>query len=382
MFKIPLGWLQLKKEKLRFAVALLGVAFAVVLILMQLGFREAMFSSAVRYHEHLRFDVALVSPEMPYIALPRPFSNRRLYQARSVAGVASVSPLYIGLGRWKTATHESRTIFVVGLDPADRALAVPGVEAQLSRITAQDAVLFDAASRPEFGPIAERVRSGAPVYVEVNNRQIRVSGLFSFGTSFGIDGSVVTSETNFLRLFPERQRGLIEIGLVRAELGVDPERLRDAVRAALPRDVLVLTRAEFIARERGYWDSSTPIGYVFAFGVVVGLVVGGIIVYQILFADVNDHLAEYATLKAMGYSNAYLSGVVIQQAVILAVLGYLPGVAICLLLYRVSSQATMLPLEMTWERGLGVLALTVAMCSVSALIALRKVRSADPADVF
>jgi putative ABC transport system permease protein len=383
VFKIPLGWLQLKKEKLRFAVALLGVAFAVILILMQLGFREAMFGSAVRYHEHLRYDIALLSPEMAFIVQPRSFSNRRLYQARGVAGVASVSPIYLALGQWKNpVTHEMRSIFVVGMEPADHALALPGVESQLTRITVQDAVLFDDASRPEFGPIAERVRSGAPVSVELNNRQIHVAGLFSFGTSFGIDGSVVTSETNFLRIFPNRQRGLIELGLVRVAPGEDPVRVRDAIRAALPRDVVVLTRAEFVAKERAYWDASTPIGYVFAFGVLVGLVVGGIIVYQILFADVNDHLAEYATLKAMGYSNAYLSGVVIQQAVILAVLGYLPGIAICLLLYRISSRATLLPLEMTWERGLGVLALTVAMCAISALVALRKVRSADPADVF
>jgi putative ABC transport system permease protein len=383
VFKIPLGWLQLKKEKLRFAVALLGVAFAVILILMQLGFREAMFGSAVRYHEHLRYDIALVSPEMAFIVQPRSFSNRRLYQARGVPGVASVSPVYFSLGQWKNpVSHEMRSIFVVGVEPADRTLALPDVEAQLARVTVQDAVLFDDASRPEFGPIAERVRSGAPVAVELNNRQVQVAGLFSFGTSFGIDGSVVTSETNFLRIFPGRQRGLIELGLVRIAPGEDPLRVRDAIRAALPRDVLVLARAEFIAKERAYWDASTPIGYVFAFGVLVGLVVGGIIVYQILFADVNDHLAEYATLKAMGYSNAYLSGVVIQQAVILAVLGYLPGLAICLLLYRVSSRATLLPLEMTWQRGLGVLALTVAMCAISALVALRKVRSADPADVF
>ena len=383
MFKIPLGWLQLKKEKLRFAVALLGVAFAVILILMQLGFREAMFGSAVRYHESLRYDIALVSPEMSFIVQPRSFSNRRLYQARGVPGVASVSPIYLGLGQWKNpVSHEMRSIFVVGVEPADGSLALPELEAQRDRITAQDALLFDDASRPEFGPIAERVRSGAPVSVELNNRRVHVAGLFSFGTSFGIDGSVVTSETNFLRIFPNRQRGLIELGLVRIAAGEDPLRVRDAIRAALPRDVLVLTRAEFAAKERAYWDASTPIGYVFAFGVAVGLVVGGIIVYQILFADVNDHLAEYATLKAMGYSNGYLSGVVIQQAGIVAVLGYLPGVAICLLLYRISSQATLLPLEMTWQRGLGVLALTVGMCAISALVALRKVRSADPADVF
>jgi putative ABC transport system permease protein len=383
VFRIPLGWLQLKREKLRFAVALLGVAFAVILILMQLGFREAMFGSAVRYHESLRYDVVLVSPESPLIVQPRSFSNRRLYQARGVPGVASVTPVYLGLGQWKNpVTLETRSIFVVGFDPADPVLPLPEVESQRERITASDAILFDDASRPEFGPIPEWVHQQRPVAIELNNRVVNVAGLFRFGTSFGIDGSVLTSDTNFLRLFPNRQRGLIELGLVRVEPGQDPGRVRDAIRAALPDDVLVLTKADYAAKERRYWDVNTPIGYVFAFGVAVGLVVGGIVVYQILFADVNDHLAEYATLKAMGYSNRFLSAVVIQQAVILAVVGYLPGLAICLLLYRISSEATRLPLEMTWPRGLGVLGLTIGMCAASALMALRKVRSADPADVF
>ena len=383
MFKIPLGWLQLKKEKLRFTVALLGVAFAVILILMQLGFREAMFGSAVRYHERLRYDIVLVAPEMAFIVQPHSFTRRRLYQARGVTGVASVAPVYLGIGTWKNPVdHSVRSVFVVGFDPNDDVIDLPEIERQRDLFTIEDSILFDEASRPEYGPIAERLRAGKTVQVELNNRLVTVAGLFPFGTSFGIDGSVVTSDANFLRLFPNRQPGLIELGLVRLAPGADVERVRDAIRALLPRDVLVLTKAQFIAKERNYWDSSTPIGYVFAFGVVVGMVVGGIIVYQILFADVNDHLAEYATLKAMGYSNGYLSGVVIQQAVILAGVGFVPGLAICLLLYRISSEATRLPLEMTWPRGVGVFVLTVLMCAASALMALRKVRSADPADVF
>jgi putative ABC transport system permease protein len=271
---------------------------------------------------------------------------------------------------------------VVGVDPAGRPLELAELNAQIGAIAQQDVALFDALSRPEYGPIAERAAAGAPLVIELNHRDIAIAGLFRFGTSFGIDGSVVTSETNFLRLFPNRQRGLIELGLVRALPGVDPNRLRDAIRARLANDVLVLTRADFRAKEIAYWDSATPIGYVFSFGVVVGLVVGGIIVYQILFADVNDHLPEYATLKAMGYSNAFLAGVVIQQAVILAAFGFVPAMGLSMLLYRISGEATRLPLEMTQERAVLVFALTVGMCVLSALMALRRVRSADPAEIF
>ncbi len=383
MWKIPLGWLQLKKQKLRFAVALLGIAFAVFLILMQLGFREALFGSAVRYHELLDYDIVLVSPETAFLVQPRSFSQRRLYQARAVPGVASVDPVYVGIGIWKNpVTYEVRSIFVLGFDPRNAVLPLPEVERQRQRVQLQDVLLFDSASRPEYGPIAERVGAGERVEVELNNRRVRIDGLFTFGTSFGIDGSVLTSETNFLRLFPGRERGLVELGLLRVDPTADVERVRDAVREVLPHDVLALTKAEYVAKEIRYWNRNTPIGYVFAMGVAVGLVVGGIIVYQILFADVSDHLAEYATLKAIGYSNRVLSGVVIQQAVILAVLGYLPGLLIAMALYRVSSAATRLPLAMTVERALLVLCLTIVMCSISALVALRKVRSADPAEVF
>jgi putative ABC transport system permease protein len=383
MFDIPLGWLQLKREKLRFAVALLGVSFAVVLILMQLGFREALFKSAVRFHESLDGDIVIISRELPIIVQPYSFSSRRIYQARGVPGVESVTPIYLGLAPWKNPdTHSVRVIFVIGIDPAERVFALEDVHAQRAAITREDDVLFDELSRPEFGLIAPRVRSGTPVEVEVSNRRLRIVGLYGLGTSFGIDGSMVTSETNFLRIFPGRQRGVIEIGLVRVAPANDPERVRDAIRRQLPADVEVLTRAQFVQREIDYWDTATPIGYVFGFGVIVGMVVGGIIVYQILFADVNDHLPEYATLKAMGYSNTFLAGVVIQQAVILAALGFIPAMGLSLVLYRVSGEATRLPLEMTSERAIFVFGLTVAMCTLSALMALRKVRSADPAEIF
>lgn len=107
-----------------------------------------------------------------------------------------------------------------------------------------------------------------------------------------------------------------------------------------------------------------------------------IIVYQILFSDVSDHLQEYATLKAMGYTDGYLFKVVIQEAGILAVLGFVPGLLLCLGLYRLAGDATSLPIVMTWSRGVAVLGLTVGMCWFSGAMALRKVRAADPADVF
>ena len=211
---------------------------------------------------------------------------------------------------------------------------------------------------------------------------MEVTGLFEMGTSFGIDGTVMTSVDNWLRLFPDRPRDEIQIGLLRLDAAAEPDQVRDRLRERLPQDVLVMTKADFVARERAYWNSATPIGYVFAFGAIMGLVVGAIIVYQILFADVTEHLPEYATLRAVGYSKHFVSGIVLSQALILAVLGYLPGVLAAAWLYSRAAAATNLPLYVTSERALTVLAMTLLMCAVSALLAVRKVHRLDPAEVF
>lgn len=380
---IALGWMQLKHQKVRLGVAISGIAFAVILILMQLGFRTSLLDSSVRYLEKLHYDVAIVSVDTLYIAQTVPFSSRRLYQARGVPGVAGVSPIFASVAVWKNPfDHGTRNVLALGVDPDDETLAARGLGEHLHAVRRRDALLFDALSRPEHGPIAAEIRAGRPVVTEVNDRRVEVAGLFEVGTSFGIDGSVLTSDDNFLRLFPDRARTQIDIGLVTLEPGADVASVRDAIREVLPDDVLVLSREDWIAREKSYWMATTPIGTVFTFGVVIGFVVGAIIVYQILFADVSDHLPEYATLKAMGYSNRYVSGVVIQQAVILALLGFVPGVLVCLWLYRVVGDATRLPMVLDFERGATVLALTVAMCAISGMLALRKVRSLDPADVF
>lgn len=380
---LPLGWLQLWHKPVRLAVAVAGIAFAVLLILMQLGFRSALFESTLRFHERFRYDIALFSPDSVFIVRPAPFSIRRLYQAMGQTEVASVSPVYIFPATWKNPwTNDRRSINAVGLDPELDELDTPGFAAGHALLRQQDVVLFDAASRPEFGPVGAKFRAGEPILTEVNDRSVEVVGLVEIGPSFGIDGTVLTSVDNWLRLFPERSRNQIQLGLVTLRDGADPAAVRDQLRSYLPADVLVMTKQEFAAREKAYWNGATPIGYVFAFGAIMGLVVGAIIVYQILFADVSEHLREYATLRALGYRNRFVSGIVIQEAVILAALGFLPGVAAAWWLYRSAAAATRLPLHLTGDRVLTVLLLTLAMCAISGFLALRRVRKLDPAEVF
>src|SRR5262245_1492759 len=187
----PLGWLQLRHRPLRLVVASAGIAFAVLLILMQLGFRSALFESAVRYHERFRYGVALFSRDSQFIVRPAPFPIQRLYQALAVEGVAAVSPVYIFPSVWKNPwNHERRSIFTVGVDPDDLVLDAPGVEEQRALLRQEDAVLFDARSRPEHGPVPDHVRSGEVVVTEVNDREVRVVGLFEMGTSFGLDAKI------------------------------------------------------------------------------------------------------------------------------------------------------------------------------------------------
>lgn len=380
---MPLGWLQLRHKPLRLMVALFGIAFAVLLIMMQLGFRSALFESAVRFHERLDYDIALFSPDSVFIVRPQPFSIRRLYQALGFEGVEEVTPVYIFPSVWKNPwNHERRSISTYGFNPNDRLLNIEGFDEARELLRRQDVVLFDTGSRPEFGSVQEAIESGQPVKTEINDREIEVVGLFEMGTSFGVDGNIITSDDNWLRLFPERPRNEIQLGLIRLREGSDASRVRDALADYLPDDVLVMTRQQFVQREKDYWNSATPIGYIFTFGAIMGFVVGAIIVYQILFADVSEHLNEYATLRAIGYKNRFVSGIVLQQAAILAVLGYLPGLAIVYWLYAKAAAATNLPLYITQERATTVFLMTLAMCALSALLAVRKVQKLDPAEVF
>ena len=379
-----IAWLQISHQKLRLLAAVLGVAFAVVLIFVQLGFQRALYDSSVRWHTALGYDLAVISPKTTYLVNPPGFPRNRLYQALGFAGVESVTPVYIGIAEWRNPVDplQTRNIYVMGFDPMNSGFALAGDSSQVSQLRLPDRVLFDRLSRSEFGPIADMVDGGSAVITEINGRDVSVAGLYELGTSFGIDGSIVTSDLNFRRIFSDRSASRIELGLVTLDPGADAFAVRDSIVAGIPGDVVVLTRDEFIRHEVDYWSNNTPIGYVFGLGVAMGLAVGLIVVYQILFSDVQDHLREYATMKAMGYSHFFLSRLVLAEAVILAVLGYIPGYFASLLVYSQARDATNLPVLMTPERGAMVLALTIAMCAVSALLAMRKLRSADPAEVF
>lgn len=381
---IPVGWRQLKHNRLRLLAAVAGITFAAVLMLVQLGFRAALFDSGIRWHKAWDYDIALLSPKSEYLLELHDIPRVRVFQARGVDGVRAVTPLYTKLGKWRNPDKPLIVwpIFVAAFDPADEGFGDIISPEQQESLRLDDNYLFDRLSRPEYGPIPATLETQETVTLEMNGRRIRINGLFEVGNSFGINGALITSDLNFLRMFPNRNPSAVTLGLVHLEAGAVAEEVRDAIAAALPADITVVTKEQFQAMEVAYWNSSTPIGYVLNLGVLMGLVVGAIIVYQILFSDVQDHLKEYATLKAMGYTNRYLSGVVLQEAAILAVAGFIPAIALSLVVFKVSADATNLPLELTPDKAGMVFGLTLVMCTFAGLLAMGKVRSADPADVF
>lgn len=385
MFKrrIPLAWRQLMKQKGRFLVAICGITFADFLMLMQLGFQSALYDSNTRFHEVLQADLVLVSRQGQNLGLLSSFPRRRLFQAANLSEVESVNPVYVRLGVWKSPqTKLDESILVIGFNPEKPAFNLPEVNQQLARIKYPHTLLFDRNSSGKYEQAIAQISQGQPVITELQGRRVQIQGLYEVGASFVANGSVITSDQNYLRIFPGQKPGQVNLGLINLRPGSNADLVAKALESYLSDDVRVFTHEEFIDFEKQYWRENGAIGFIFSLGVTIGFLVGVIIVYQIIYSDVMDHLPEYATLKAMGYRNVYLMFVVIQETLILAISGFIPGGLVSFFMYNFTRNITKLPLFMTPDRLIFVLLLTVIMCLISGAIAMGKLNSADPADIF
>ncbi len=381
--KTPIAWQQLMKDKTRLGIAVAGIAFANILIFAQMGFEASLFNSSSAPHRTLNADLVIVNRHFESLYSVKTFSRRRLYQALGFEGVESISPLYIGLGSWKNPqTLRTQTILVFGTDPRTQAFKFPQVNQNIFQLQKPDTVLFDQTSLPAFGPIAILFQQQSIVETELNGIKIRVGGLFSLGTSFAAYGNVITSDTTFLHLFPHTVLSKVQLGLVKLKSNADINQVSHNLETGLPNDVMIFTASAFEDAEKAYWAKATPIGFIFGLGVIVSFIVGIMVVYQIMYSDVANNLPQYATLKAMGYRDRYLIGVLVQESLMLAVFGYIPGFTLSLALYKLAADSTMLPIFMTPQRSISVFLLTVIMCLISGTTAIRKLQSADPADVF
>jgi putative ABC transport system permease protein len=381
---LPVAWLQLKYGRSKLIAAVVGIVFADLLLWMQLGFLGAAIDSATTIHKRLRGELVILNPQTRQITSSEPFARRLLTRAKGHPDVAEVTSLYMGMVKWKDPdTGEKRPLFVYGVVPYAPAISAPGVVESTALLRETDTCLFDKRSRREFGQIAAMLAAGRPRDAEVNGlRRIKVVGTTTIGANFAVDGNVVTSDANFLRLLPGRPPGSVDVGVVRLRPGARTEQVKTELRTLYGPDLLVLTIPELIQRETDFLLRSRPINFVFTLGAGVGFLVGFAIVYQVLFTDVSNHLPQYATLKAIGYSDGQLNRIVLVESLILSLLGYVPGAVLAWGLYAFAVKVTNLPMRLTLERGVLIFVLTVTMCGLSGLLAMRKLRQADPADVF
>ncbi len=394
--RIPLAWRNLTHDRRRLSVAVSGIGFAVVLMFMQTGFKNALFDSTVQILQELDADLVIVAKARYALPANQSFSIKRLYQVRAYEGVRAAYPLYIERPRavWKqpddcNANARSRAypIRVLAYDPADPVMLIPAVKLAADKLKQPGAVLIDEKNKSVYGPPGCRTPWPQWQDVTLAGRTIHIVGSFCLGTDFANDGNLFMSTANFAKFFPNRVLGgdpleAVDLGVVQLDAGVNPQEVKQRLAVNLPADVTVLTKAEMIERERNFWSNSTPVGYIFLLGTVIGFLVGMIICYQIINADIADHMPEFATLKAMGYRNSYFVSFVLLESVYLSVLSFMPGLLASYALYAVLAHSTGLLMILNFSRAATVFLLTLTMCIASGCLAMRKVLAADPAELF
>ncbi len=392
--RIPLAWKNLTHDWRRLAVAIAGIAFAVLLMFTQVGFQNALFDSQVKIIDDMQGELFLISKAKYTLAAEKRFPLSRIYQARSCSGVQGAYPVFSELttsmlrkmeGGIGNPGYPLRSIGFYLDDPIFRA---PEIREQINRLRQPDTALIDRKSKAKkFAFPRNDDQLLAQQAVELTNKKVTLVGTFAMGTDFAHDGNLIMGAENFAKYFPHRKRfgdplSVIDIGVVHVQDGFKIESVQDLLSRTLGNDVDILTRDEFRTQEINFWDKSTPIGTIFLAGKMIGFVVGMVICYQVIFSDIADHMPEFATLKAMGYPTRYFIRLILVESMLLSLLGFIPGAIASRVLYSGLSAQTGLLMTMTDHGVAFVYAATVAMCVASGMLAVRKLLSADPASLF
>ncbi len=381
-FPARLAWRQLVFDRTKLVAAICGVLFACVLVFMQLGFRDALYASAASAPVKLNGDLFLMHKQSEALWRPVRFKRSELMRVLGNSAVAEAYPLYLGLAPFKNIqTRTKRTLMVYGFDPDSQIFKIDAIDDKRAELRLKDTVLFDEYSRPEFGPMRQLLAADQNV-TEINDYKVTVVGLFRLGVSFAADGNVVTSDLNFMRIFSRRNHEDIDLGVIKLHPGASATQVQAALRSQLNEFVNIFTYEELLSYEKDYWANTAPIGFIFGFGTVMGWVVGLVIVYQILFTDIANHRNEFATLKAMGYEHGYFVRVVFASAFFLAVLGFIPGYLVSLGLYHMAESKMYMPMPLPFSKVTTVFMFMLSMCFMAGLLAIRKLKDANPADMF
>jgi len=378
---VPLAWRSLTANKPRLLRSTAGIGFAVLLMLMQLGFEGAFFDASLQVLRALDGDIFLQSAHKYQFATQDPFPASMLATATTVSGVASARPLYADWFDlfWKNP-HDGKVYLVRGFafDPDQPVFLFPQVNAQRERLNAPRTVLVDRRSRRFLGMDRPAQRS------ELNGAKVDIAGSFALGPDFMSDGTVMMSDRTFADLLHGPGGGPpgVEAGVIKLAPGADPAAVLAALKKALPADIAVMTKDQLIAFERAFQADVSSAGPIFAIGAIVGFVVGMLISYQIIFTEIADQLPQYATLKAIGYPTGYLLRIVLEQAALNGISGWVPAWVLSFGLYRLIGHIALLPMRMSLGITLLSFGLTLGMCLTSAAIAVGRVIRADPAAVF
>ncbi|MCG9892098.1 MAG: ABC transporter permease DevC [Thermosynechococcaceae cyanobacterium MS004] len=378
------AWLNLSHKPIRLILLLSGIVFAVILMFMFTGFKNALYDSQLQLIDRLKGDIFIVNQRRVSLGIPMQIRRQVLYQAQGYEGVKSASALYMGEAFWKNPeTKLVRLTRVLAFNPEIPLFDFPELQ-DVAELRLPNTAWVDRLARPELGSI----KTGT--VTELSDRRIKVVGNFTLGNDFAsLNGNLLMSEANFQRYFSGRDpkegnRTLNEIDM--AVIETDPQfstaRIASVLQQQLPKNLRIMTRDQIKVWERKYWQESTNIGFVFGILTIMGFVIGVILCYQIIYADVNDNLRQYSTLKAMGYRNIFLYTVIFQEALLLGILGFIPGIVLSYGLYEIAKVATGLVFQMTFDRSIQLLGFTIIMCFLSGLAALFKVQQSDPADIF
>lgn len=386
--RTPLAWKNLTGNPRRLLLGAAGVGFAVVLMFMQNGFRNALFDSPVQILNVVQGD--LVATSVLRYALPaeQRFPAHLLDQAANDPAVRWVEPMLVerGAAQVRVGKGAQRSIRVIGIPLKPHLVQDPQLAAQLQSLSLVGSALVDKRSKSQYGFATDDPQSLSEQQVELMGQRLRLLGTLEIGTDFANDGNLLVSQQTLATYFPFRGQGdplsIVDFGLIRLHAGEDPEEAAERLTALAPKQWVVMPRDKLIQKEVAFWDSNTPIGAIFFVGMMMGFAVGVIVCYQILYTNIHDSMAELATLKAMGYRNGYFIELVVRQSVYLSVIGFIPALGLSWVLFRLLEYFAGLPMFFTTLRIVGIFGLTLCMCVISGLLALRKLVRADPASLF
>ena len=369
-----LAFRNLFHDRIRLAVTMVGILFSIVLVAVQLGLYLGARNIIVAMIDRSEGDLWVMAYGTKNFEEGQPINARERFTALSIPGVAKAVPLIVSFIDWRKPSGGTTLVVVVGSDAEDGGLRPWNVvEGDISGLGARDAVIVDKTYLADLG--ITNVGDTA----QIGSSRVRIAGFTNGIRSFTVSPYVFTT-LNRARSLLDMPADMITYVLVKLEPGADPEAVRKVLREKVP-DSEVLTKAEFHDRSLNHWLFATGAGVALIGGAILGLVVGTVIVAQTLYSSTKDHINEFATLRALGSSSGYIHRVILAQAALSAVLGYALGMIIALTVVYLSEH-TALPIVMTQSLAALLLALTIAMCAISALSAIGKVMRIDPAVVF